>query len=241
MERFPSRKNKVSKVLLDGKELVEKVYAADRARLATTEYDVLLHCIREGVAVPEPVELRNGSIVMKLVAGDNLSALFERSEVRHERSATSSDALRDGLASWLASFHRSYGFRFCRGDCILRNFIMSGDRLYGLDFEEAHEGDPLEDIGQLWTSILRLRPSFTRERFAFASAVTRAYWKLTGAERADSLPLAVADGLDHYAPFGPDGPELRRWAEIIRRDGIGTLDQRRPDLEFDARKIEDDG
>ncbi len=224
IERFPSRKNQVSKVLLDGKELVAKVYAKERAQLAAAEYEVLLHCVRKGVQVPEPIEMRGGSIIMKLVSGENLSDLFERVEIHHEGPQQSS--LSRSLASWLASFHRAFGFRLCRGDCILRNFVMSGGQLYGLDFEEAHEGDPLEDLGQLWSSILRMRPAFTKERFAFASEMTSEYWRLTGVDRMDDLPKAVADGLEHYAPFGSDGPELRRWAEAIRRDGIGALEQR---------------
>lgn len=52
------------------------------------------------------------------------------------------------LANWFLEFEKVHP-GYIRGDAIPQNFILTEDKhIYGIDFEEAHKGDPLLDIAE---------------------------------------------------------------------------------------------
>jgi len=75
-------------------------------------------------------------------------------------------------------------------DAVLSNFILSDDKIFGVDLEDAGPGDPLDDVGQLCASILGSEPFFTPVKFDLCLRMLRSY------ERTASL-----DVIDRVRPY----------------------------------------
>jgi tRNA A-37 threonylcarbamoyl transferase component Bud32 len=225
-EVFRSRKNRVFRVSYGGKTLIAKVYPSSNTDAAREEFEILQRCSDLGLRVPRPVELVGNTIVMTCVEGVNVSEAVDH--LLDESTVAEPDSVHDlaeGLADWLALFHKAFEFKFCRGDTILRNFLLSKDGIHGIDFEEAHEGDPISDIGELCASILGMRPLFGLRNMEMTSSFVDKYWKSTGEDRSSDLPESVAKALEHYARFRDDGEVLRTWSRKIRSSGMRSLEK----------------
>jgi len=222
-EPYRSRKNRVFKIRFRGSFAVAKVYAPDRVESAGLEHEILTKCHRGGVLVPRPIALGKGTILMEYIEGENLSDMFDRLW-REEGGSTNCQELRrlitDGVSEWLARFHRAFGFHEARGDTILRNFVVSGDRIYGLDFEEAGERDPLSDLGGACANLLSMNPKFTPGKFGFVRELAERYWHHSGTDRSAELPEAIAAALEHYSAFRTDGQSLCAQAKKLRTNGL---------------------
>jgi len=222
-EPFRSRKNRVFRIRLEGRLAVAKIYAPERVKLAESEYHILDKCHREEGRAPRPLAVGNGTIVMEYVDGENLSEKFDRLWRDDDGSKNSLELRRlvtDGLAEWLAQFHRIFGLREARGDTILRNFIVSESQIYGLDFEEAMERDPLSDLGEACANMLSMHPMFTPGKLVLARELAERYWHHSGTDRSAELQEAIAVALEHYSSFRADGDSMRTWARKIRIDGL---------------------
>jgi aminoglycoside phosphotransferase (APT) family kinase protein len=223
-EDFPSRKNRVFRVKVDGVIRVAKIFPQEAADRAEKEYEMLGRCRRLGVPVPAPILLRENVIMMEYVDGSSLAELFDSLYAREEEIegflGGSQRSILDGLASWLARFHSSLEFKMYRGDSILKNFILSGDQVYGVDFEEAGEGDPFTDIGQVCSYALSTAPMFTKDKFQFVQDLAARYYHITKNDRSCDLAEAVAQGLEHYAPFRADKELMIAWARRLRANGM---------------------
>jgi tRNA A-37 threonylcarbamoyl transferase component Bud32 len=228
-----SRKNRVFKIQMEEGVGVAKVYPEARVETAQAEFRLLKRCSDYGVPAPAPIELVSNTIVMAYVDGENVADVVDSILVNTHTSQAGDDdravLLADKLSDWLASFHRAFRFDLCRGDTILRNFLISGGRIYGLDFEEAHDGDTLQDVGELCTSILGMTPLFGPANFDFASEMVNSYWKAIGRNRSEELSEWIAAGLEHYAKFREDGRILRDWGRRFRSEGPALLEQAAPE------------
>jgi len=212
-EVFRSRKNRVFRVVIGGETLVAKVYPPGGDARASHEYSVLQACVERDVAVPRPVKHSGRALLMEYVEGMTATESIDSSPARPEPTILS-------VIEWLSEFHGAHGSQLCRGDGILHNFLMAPERVVGIDFEEAHEGHPLEDLGQVIASFLSMRPAFVPEKMSVARRAAGEYLKRTGIDSGAEIPLAVSDGLRHYAKFRDDGDTLTAWADRIVRDGL---------------------
>ena len=230
-EPFRSRKNHVFRFKRDGEFFVAKIYSEDFRSRASREYNILDNCLNKKINVPAPVEFGNGVIIMEYLRGENASDYFEMiyknwtEEIKSGRSSLKNPpqdllVLCDDLACWLYDFHRSFDFRTARGDSILRNFIVVNNKIYGLDFEEAVDADPLKDLGDLCAFILALRPVFTEEKYKVVKILSEKYWDHSKKSRADDLPDFIAGSLEYYGRFRSDQILLAQEAERLRREGI---------------------
>ncbi len=226
-EAFRSRKNRVFRVRTDGRIRVAKVYPTSGTESARAEFELLTRCVGLRLKVPAPIELSDRAIVMTYLEGtpvaDLVDPILPSGDASRGQEQASLVSLSTGLANWLATFHRAFDFGLCRGDTILRNFLLSNDEVYGLDFEEAHRGDPIQDLGELCANVLGMRPLCGTVNFEFASNVANSYWKAVGESRMGDLAEAVALGLEHYAAYRKDGAVLREWACRFRKEGPGFL------------------
>jgi aminoglycoside phosphotransferase (APT) family kinase protein len=212
-EVFRSRKNRVFRVLLAGETLVAKVYPPGGDARASNEYSVLQACVEREVAVPRPVKHSGRALLMEYVEGMTATESIDSSPARTEPTLLS-------IIEWLSEFHGAHGSRLCRGDGVLHNFLMTPEGVVGIDFEEAHEGRPLEDLGQVIASFLSMRPAFVPVKMSVARRAAGEYLKRTGIDSGTEIPLAVSDALRHYAKFRDDGDTLLAWADRIARDGL---------------------
>jgi len=230
-EDFPSRKNRVFRVKIDGVISVAKIFSPEAADRVKKEYEVLGRCCRFGVPVPSPIWIRENVILMEYIEGSSLAELFDSLYARDgEADESSGDSRRiilDRLVSWLARFHSSFGFRMCRGDSILKNFILSGRQVYGVDFEEAGEGDPFIDIGQVCSYALSTMPMFTKAKFEFVEDLAARYCHVTSKDRFSDLAEVIAQGLEHYATYRADKELMLDWARRLRANGMHHTDPTR--------------
>lgn len=219
---FQSKKNRVFLSSVDGHRYAVKVFRGEWQERASVEHGILVDCTARGVKVPEPLALLEGAIVMAPidgpVAGDVFDSLYASGGGRGIGSEQ--ERLADMLARWLAHFHMAFGFGLARGDTILRNFIVTGDGVVGLDFEESVPGDTLSDLGQLCASSLITDPVFTPPKVAFARRLAERYWAVSGQRRTDELGGAVSAAIRHYAQFRPNGQLLLAYASRIEKGEI---------------------
>jgi tRNA A-37 threonylcarbamoyl transferase component Bud32 len=228
-EVFRSRKNRVFRIAYDDTICVAKVYPWANSKVASDEFDLLSRCFELGLRVPEPLELVGNTIVMTYLDGVNVADAFEPPP--HDEAAQEAaekipfDELSEGLADWLASFHKALDLKVRRGDTILRNFIQHRGKIYGVDFEESRKGDILLDLGELCANILGMRPLFSSRNTMLTRAIISSYWEAIGRDRSDDLPEAIALGLEHYAKYRKDRKVLETLAQSFRNEGLTLLEK----------------
>ncbi len=212
-----SKKNRVFRTSVGGREYVVKVFRDEWKERAQAEFSVLSWCREKGVPVPLPVTMVEDAIVMEPIEGESAAVVFDEL-FSHSSGADLSEAQRelaDNLAKWMSSFHIAFDFKLARGDAVLKNFIITPSGITGLDFEEASSADTLNDLGQLCASVLMTDPVFTAAKVSFARHFTSCYWAHSGRNRTDGLAATVSAAIRHYAPFRSNGSELLRYATRI--------------------------
>ena len=228
---FFSRKNTVFKSVSVGKIVVVKVYGASRRSLAEKEFSILKECHSRGVSVPEPIELREGAVLMEFVEGATLAESLDRywldgiaaapeERLRLERTAKA-------IGEWLSRFHDVFDKSTTRGDSNARNFLLCGEEVFGIDFEESSRADVLDDVGQICSSILSMHPMFTQEKFDFCRSLSEAFFSASGLDRSDHLAGAIAKALRYYSSYRSDATAMLEMADELDRTG-----------EFHAERIE---
>ncbi len=221
---FFSRKNTVFKSVFLGRIAIVKVFGASRRSLAEKEFSILRQCRDKGVSVPAPIELREEAIVMEFVEGITLADALDRAWLdggtRLPEERVDVEATASAVGEWLADFHDAFGRGMSRGDSNARNFLVSGDEVVGVDFEEATRTDVLDDIGQICSSVLSLHPMFTHDKFDFCRKLADAYFSNTGDDRSDELWRVTAKALKYYSSFRSDPSMMLEMADEMERTGL---------------------
>jgi len=220
-KRFKSKKNTVAYVLIDGSPRVLKWYVPGFKSNMETEALVL----SKGTAATRTPALLdkdtdNNVLTMGYIAGTNLcDALTDPIRTLHEKRHLIST-----LAQWIATFHGALKtkdtFRL-RGDPSLRNFILKDDdTIWGVDFEESHAGNPVDDAAGLCASILTTDPMFTPEQFELARHLLTTYRSLVQWP-VDNTSHAVAYAILERIQWRPtQETELRAAAAQIKKHGL---------------------
>ncbi|HHW26578.1 MAG TPA: hypothetical protein GXX23_04450 [Firmicutes bacterium] len=247
--RLRSKKNKVYVASRDAATLILKVYDPEFASRSTTEFSVLTKASQAGLAVPRPVDFREGqALVMEYIHGHNLCDLVNdmpgpdvealaRMPGLAQTAATRTiestmRAMPVELARWFAGFHKATGM--LRGDSILRNFVVgspegadSEDRLFGVDFEEAHPGDPSIDIGEMVSSLLNTDPMFAPNKISFCEEFIASYIKMSGHTDVHQVICAAVSSLRTAAARRPrQRDRLLEEARVLEDKGFRGLKER---------------
>lgn len=227
-EPFFSRKNTVFLSVLDGRPVIVKVFAKDTASRALKERAVLERCFEKGVSVPGVIAYRDNTLVMEFVEGETLSDVLDgiwlTKSLSGEESRSRLDSIARSLGDWLALFHGAFDYSMRRGDAIVRNFILSQNGVTGIDFEESSESDVIDDVGEICSSVLSMRPMFTVEKTRFCKEIANSYFAASGSQRTKDLESAVSKALRRYAPFREDGGLMIQMADDIDRKGLWSVD-----------------
>jgi tRNA A-37 threonylcarbamoyl transferase component Bud32 len=190
----------------DGRRLVLKLYDNDRCPY---ERSVLKVARDEGIAVPELIETGERALLMEYVEGPLANDHLDWPDLW--------DVVLD-IASWLALFHRTFSFGdqvLIKSDMNFKNFI-TGDRLYGLDFELSRRGRAEEDIGDAVAYLLSTYPLFTDEKFEMSLSFMELYEEESGIRLGD-IDTFVASSLREEAQFRPSQHDilLKKADEIL--------------------------
>ena len=161
-QRFRSRKNIVIHLGVRFKNQEKPVNLV--AKLFVTGYfeneiAVLRKCHEGGLPVPPVNAAENGVILMDYIPGETLTEQVNR---------TFDPRIIDNLANWYYKFHKIAGV--VKEDPRLRNFICNENILFGLDFEEAHEGINFQIVDPAITPEVKTIPR--RRRIVAMSAIS---------------------------------------------------------------------
>jgi len=174
-----SRKNSVINLVFDKqprsfpKEFIIKIF---RTKNIVSENNILIRLKNQNFRVPEILSLKKPYLILEKVQGINLcdfinDSLRDTEELNDLTSDIKNRVIKsiEKLAEWLAQLHeknivRKYKseelFVLNKGDTRLRDFIIdfSKNILYGVDFEDAYEGNHIDDLAWICCSLLDTNP-----------------------------------------------------------------------------------
>ena len=157
-ERLRSKKNVVLLMNLRTEPVshlapvIAKLYISDTFE---KEKQVLEYSLHNGLIVPDIIAAERGVLLMYHLRGEPLVDVINKSF---------DPSLIDKLAKWYYQFHSLH--HLIKGDPRLRNFILSDDILYGLDFEETSDGHWMSDIAGISASLLDTDPIYDERKIA---------------------------------------------------------------------------
>lgn len=215
MERLRSRKNIVLHLVLEGDghgiDVVAKLFIEPTFEVET---EVLSLAADASLAVPLMITAKDGVLLMEYINGTPLVDVL---------NDTFDAQLVERLARWYHSFHQKTGH--IKGDPRLRNFLIMGDMLYGLDFEEYRRDHWMVDIGGIAASILDTRPVFDRRKVKLVWHLLETYLSLSGRERAKEMDVhfteTIADTLERTAIWRKDD-QILAYSRRVRQHGLNT-------------------
>ncbi|MDQ1371966.1 MAG: hypothetical protein QG582_881 [Candidatus Thermoplasmatota archaeon] len=210
----PSFRNRVWLVETDVRPVVVK---RSLSGLSAVEFETTLLAKKAGLLVPYPLYMDKDYIVSEFISGERCSRLV---------SAMFNTAAAEGIGRWLGGFHdsmESFGKPLAMRDAVLDNFIMHEGEVFGVDLEDTSPGDPMDDLGQMASSILGNEPFFTPIKFDLCFSMLDAYEERTGMESRESVRPFVAK---HLRLSVRARPLYRRPFEGVAK----VLDKAWPDL-----------
>lgn len=220
-KRFKSKKNTVVYVTIDGKPRVLKWFVPGLKPQMMNEYNILKKgCSKLNMPSVYELDKKNNVVVMSYIIGENLCDIVNNEKVSFDEKKS----LMIPLANWFCDFHNFFKEEndfLIRGDSTLRNFIISNNKVWGVDFEEARKGKPVEDIAGMCASILTTDPMFTKEKFQLCKIFIEAYADLAPGRLAKKIDDEIAYALLERIQWRPDEEELfRKYSKRIREKGL---------------------
>ena len=168
MTRFASKRNNV--YLKDS--IVYKEFCNQEA--AKVEEDILVTLRQAQTRVPKVIQRQNNILQLEYIEGITIPDFLVTTS-----SLKDCDSIASSIIRWLIDFYRAVNNPLTneiRGDINGRNFIISKDGIYGVDFEERIYGTIERDIGRLlaYVSTYRvknyaLRKRLTEDLFRYAN------------------------------------------------------------------------
>ena len=177
---LPGKKNSVINVVFDKKpsklpkEVVIKIF---RTNNIVPEINILNRLKNQNFHVPSILFFQNPYLILEKVKGTNLCDFINEKLKGTQQLDDLDPELRrqiiqsiERLAEYLAQVHEKNFVRkrykvkkkyvLCKGDTRLKDFIYDSvnDILYGVDFEDAYEGNHMDDLAWICTSLLDTDP-----------------------------------------------------------------------------------
>ncbi|MHA1803441.1 MAG: hypothetical protein ACTSU4_02775 [Promethearchaeota archaeon] len=177
--QLKSRKNLVYEINFEKKpknapkNLIIKLF---RTGYSKNEHDILKKLHTQNLLVPKILYHEDPYLLLEKVEGVNLcdfinGILVEANQLNDLNQEVKDNVIRavKNLAGWMATFHAinliekrniSEILVLNKGDTRLRDFIFNEKRntIYGVDFEEAHVGNHIEDLAWICCSLLDTSP-----------------------------------------------------------------------------------
>ncbi|MFW9901667.1 MAG: hypothetical protein ACFFDY_10290 [Candidatus Thorarchaeota archaeon] len=177
---IPSKKNSVIQLKFDRKpskipqEVVVKIF---RTENIANEINILNRLKNQKFHVPGILFFQNPYLFLEKVNGVNLCDFIneklkgtEQLDDLDSETRTQIVQSTEKLAEFIAQLHEKNFVRkkyqvkkkyvLCKGDTRLRDFIYDSETndLYGVDFEDAYEGNHMDDLAWICTSLLDTDP-----------------------------------------------------------------------------------
>jgi len=177
--KLQSRKNIVIEIEFEKKpsnfpkQFIVKIF---RTKNIVSEINILNRLKNQNFRVPEILSLKKPYLILEKVEGVNLcdfvnDSLKDTLELDDMIPEVRNQVIKsiEKLAEWLAQLHEKNIVRkqnseeffvLNKGDTRLRDFIIdiSNEILYGVDFEDAYEGNNMDDLAWICCSLLDTNP-----------------------------------------------------------------------------------
>lgn len=176
-EKFKSRKNEVYYVNLKKTDkqvipCVLKKYITSRENKSKETF--LLKVLREnGLNVPKVYFEGSNHILLQYIDGETLLDILVNLENQQNDNIDFENnyKLLYKLFEWLENLYsisnKALGKAYIFEDINFRNFIINGDKIYGVDFEDCHcKGYKERDGGRICAFLITYDPAFTQWKVA---------------------------------------------------------------------------
>ncbi len=213
--RLQSKKNVVFQIVFNRQSnnseqsVVAKLFVTEGFK---REMELLTLCNDRGIPAPRLLGGRDGVILMQYIHGENLIDRVNK---------TFDSQVIERLAEWYFHFHSIT--HLLKGDPRLHNFIVTQEKIVGLDFEEAQHGHWVIDIGGAGASMLSSTPVYDRRKRRLVWILFDNYLRYAGERRSSAIESrfidAVADALEETAYWRRDDT-IRELASHVRTRGI---------------------
>ena len=184
-QKLYSKKNRVNKVEIAFSNSSKKTYVLKEYigsdRISRGDNESFFYDILKGSDLNTPAIFyrKEALLVMEFLGDDTLLDYITAEEQESKRisleDCSDPESLKDRYSPladaciYIHDFNKTlqkrYGRSFVFNDMNLRNFLIPGNRMYRVDFEDCREGLIEEDIGKFVAFLLTYKPAFT-------------YWKL---------------------------------------------------------------
>ncbi|MGI6413036.1 MAG: hypothetical protein ACOXZ5_05175 [Syntrophomonadaceae bacterium] len=173
-QKMFSRRNQVYLVeAITQKGIAEKlVVKINSCCMAQQEACRLRELRQKGIKVPAVKWSNHQIIIMEYIIGTLLEGIINRTDWLNQ------DKWLKCLVAWLGRLHsirNPEGQVLCFPDLNLRNFIYTGESIFGLDFEEWVWDRPERDLGGLAAFILNNNPMFTPAKYEVVNRLLKNY------------------------------------------------------------------
>ena len=219
-QKFKSKKNTVAYVTIDNKPRVLKWFVPGLKQRMKVEFNIL----KKGSSklnIPQTFELDedNNVLITSYLIGENLCDMINDENTTFDEKKR----LIILLSDWFFEFHNFFKTQdefIIRGDSSLRNFIFT-DKIWGVDFEEARKGKPVEDLSEMCASILLTNPMFTKEKFKLCQLLLESYIKKVPGRIINNVNSEIAFKLLEKIQYRPKDEEIiRKYSNKIRKTGL---------------------
>ena len=218
-KKYYSKKNTVAYVIFNNKQVIIKWFAPVFKKNIENEFFILRN-LPSSVNTPNVIEKDddNNVLIMSHIFGKNLCDVINDESIL----INTKQKLVMDLANWFYKFHNHFNvnnnFR-TRGDSTLRNFILT-DRIWGVDFEEARPGRPVEDLACACASILTTNQMFTKEKFNLCKLLLEHYNELAPGRITNANNEIAYALLEKIQWRSVDEEILRKYSKKIKESGL---------------------
>ena len=211
-----SKKNLVLNVVFDKqprsfpKDFIIKIF---KTKNLVSENNILIRLKNQNFPVPDIIGLKNPYLILEKVEGINLCDFINNNLKDSEKLDDLNSDIRnqviksiEKLAEWLAQLHEKNAVRkqksdelfvLNKGDTRLRDFIIdfAKDTLYGVDFEDAYEGNHIDDLAWICCSLLDTNPGLfdmdePKHKIELINIFLKKYYQETSSFQFDFTYLA---------------------------------------------------
>lgn len=153
LKKFESKRNDVYAINYEGKQFIVKIYKNKDSRII--EEKNLKKLNKHGLNVPRIISAHENILIEEFIDGKTIG----------EAIYTNTNWIED-LAKWLSKLHsiKYNKMPILKGDCNLKNFIFTKKGIYGIDFENTSQGDPIHDLGKICFFIIDSTSTLRKEK-----------------------------------------------------------------------------
>ncbi len=201
IQKYESKKNQAIEIQADEKKYILKLFSDQRKQYLQSEVSVL-SCAKQDL-IPSLIayDEQDSFLMLEKIPGNNLCDALNDTSIDGNKKKK----LVILLAEWFATFHKDFSMTSCatviRADSILRNFLINDDRIIGVDFEEAQQANPWEDIGEICASILDTNPMFTEEKIKLVQIFLKSYEEQVLWKSDEEISIYISKYLHKHLRF----------------------------------------